>query len=125
MLKALAAAGALTAASALLLPTASLASTVSAPADDAVQTATVSYADLDLASVRGSDRLKDRIKLAAADVCGRARPVELADIKANNLCRAGAIASAQPAYDAALAAARGASVTVTVGTSLIVAAPRP
>lgn len=124
MLKALAAVGALTAASALLLPTASLASTVSPSVDGAPETAKVSYADLDLASAKGSDLLKGRIKVAAADLCGRARPVELADISANRACMARAVASAQPAFEAALAAARSPSVTVTVGTSLIVAAPR-
>ena len=122
MLKALAAAGALAAASALLVPTASIASTVSPSADCASETATVSYADLDLASVQGSNRLKGRIKVAAADLCGRARPVELADIRANRACMVGAIASAQPAFEAALAAARNPSVTVSGGASLIVAA---
>jgi len=123
MLKAITAAGAVVA-SALLLPTASLASTASAAGEEATQTARVSYADLDLANPAGSNALQSRIKVAAAGLCGSgtARPVELSDIKANKECMTGAIASAQPAFNQAVAAARGGSVTVT-GATLIVAAP--
>jgi UrcA family protein len=124
MLKAITAAGAVAVASALLLPTASLASTASAAGDEATQTARVSYADLDLANPAGSNALQSRIKVAAAGLCGAgtARPVELSDIKANKECVTGAIASAQPAFNQAVAAARGGSVTVS-GATLIVAAP--
>jgi UrcA family protein len=125
MLKALAAVGAVAAASALLVPTASLASTVTSSGDGEVQTATVSYADLNLANPAGSNRLMGRMKVAASDLCGSARPVELAEIEANRICVSSALASAKPAFDAAVAAARGASVTVTVGASLILSAPRP
>lgn len=123
MLKAIPGAGAVVA-SALLLPTASLASTASAAGGEGMQTARVSYADLDLANPRGANSLKGRIKLAAAGLCGAgtARPAEIAEINASKACMVDAIASAQPAFNQAIAAARGASVTVT-GAALIVAAP--
>ena len=123
MLKALTAAGAVVA-SALLLPTASLASTASAASDEGIQTAKVSYADLDLTNAYGTNALQGRIKVAATGVCGagNTRPVELAAIQADKLCVDGAIASAQPAFNQAVAAARGGSVTV-IGASLIVTAP--
>ena len=122
MLKAITAAGAVVA-SALLLPTASLAGTASATGEG-MQTARVSYADLDLASPYGANSLQGRIKLAAASLCGAGttRPVEIAEINAGKACMVDAIASAQPAFNQAIAAARGASVTVT-GAALIVAAP--
>jgi UrcA family protein len=122
MLKALTAASAVAVASALLLPTASLASTTSAAGEDAVQTAKVSYADLDLGTTQGSTVLQGRIKVAAAEVCGTARPVELKATDASRQCILGAVASAQPAFEQAVAAARHGSVTVT-GASLIVTAP--
>jgi UrcA family protein len=122
MLKALSVGGAVVVASALLLPTASLASTVGAADEDAVQTAKVSYADLDLATTRGSTVLQGRIKVAAAEVCGTARPVELKATGASRQCIIGAVASAQPAFERAIAEARHGSVTVT-GASLIVTAP--
>jgi UrcA family protein len=123
MLKALTAAGAVVA-SALLLPTASLASTASAAGDDGIQTAVVSYADLDLTNSAGTDVLQGRIKVAASGVCGAnaTRPAELAAIQADRLCVNEAVASAQPAFNRAIAAARRGSVTV-IGASLIVAAP--
>ena len=122
MLKAFTAAGAVAVASALLLPAAALASTASAAGDDAIQTAKVSYADLDLANSHGTGALQGRIKVAAAAICGTARPAELDVIKANRECMTGAVASAQPAFNRAVAAARGGSVTV-IGASLIVTAP--
>ena len=123
MLKALTAAGAVVA-SALLLSTASLASTASAAGDEGFPTAKVSYADLDLSNSTGADALQGRIKVAASGVCGAnaTRPAELAAIQADRLCVNGAIASAQPAFNQAVAEARGGTVTV-IGASLIVAAP--
>jgi hypothetical protein len=56
-------------------------------------------------------------------VCGTSRPVDLESIKASRECVSGAIASAQPAFDEAIAAARRGSVTVIPGASLIVIAP--
>jgi UrcA family protein len=123
MLKAFTAGAAVAVASALLFPTASLASTARAASEEAAQTATVSYADLNLASPKEARVLQGRIKLAAADVCGRARPVELAELSASRQCMDGAIASAKPAYDEAIAAASRGSVTVIQGASLIVTAP--
>jgi UrcA family protein len=123
MLKALSLVGALALASALLLPTASLARTANIAGDDALQTAWVSYSDLDLSSLRGANVLQARIKNAAQQVCGTARPVELDAIKANRLCSDGAIASAKPAFDQAIAAAHRGSVTVIEGSALIVTAP--
>lgn len=122
MLKALTAGAAVAAAAALLLPTASLASTAIASNEDGVQTV-VSYGDLNLATARGTHLLQRRINVAAAQVCGTSRPVDLESIKASRECVSGAIASAQPAFDEAIAAARRGSVTVIPGASLIVIAP--
>jgi len=123
MLKVLPAVGAIAVATALLLPTASLASTASTMSDEAIQTASVSYADLNLADQHGAGLLQGRIKSAAQQLCGTARPVELDVIKANQTCMLGAVASAQPAFNQAVAAARRGSVTVIQGASLIVTAP--
>jgi UrcA family protein len=123
MLKAVLVGGAVAVVSALLLPTAALASTASAAGDDAVQTAKVSYADLNLATSKGTRVLQGRIKVAAAEVCGSAHPAELAVVKANRQCIDGAVAQAKPAFDQAVAAASRGSVTVIQGVSLIVTAP--
>lgn len=123
MLKTLPVLAAIAASAVLVLPTASLASPASANDVETV-TATVSYADLNLGNVEGSNALLGRIKTAAHEICGMPRPVELADVAASRECLDGAMASAQPAFDEAVAAARHGTVTVTTGASLIVTAPR-
>ncbi len=115
MLKMLPALAALAAASALLVPTVS-------KAQDTRSTR-VSYADLDLASAAGQDVLQKRIAYGAMIVCdggfydATEMPLALA-------CRSDAIAGAEPAFKAAVAAATlHPSVTVGVGAALIVSRP--
>jgi UrcA family protein len=112
---ALAAAAALAAATALVVPTVSQAADLSS--------ATVSYADLDLGSAAGADALQRRITFAARVVCGYEDSRQYDVVIATNACRGGAIQGAQPAFEAAIAAARHPSVTVgEAATSLVVKA---
>ena len=112
MSKTLAAAAALLAASVLVLPTISQAQEVNSVA--------VSYADLNLAYSPAQLTLRNRINFAAQTVCVIEDSRELALRTATNDCRGDAVARAMPAYQAALAAARHPSVTVTGMSSLIV-----
>jgi UrcA family protein len=123
MLKALSVVGAVAVAAVLLIPTVSLASPVS---EDQAQSrsATVSFGDLNLGSQTGVDRLQTRIHGAARQVCGISAPAPLTEIKFNRDCYKGAVASAQPGFDEAVAAARHGVVLVGAGASLIVSAPR-
>ena len=114
MLKYLPAIGALIVASALVVPTVSQA----APANSA----TVSYADLNLVTAAGRAALDGRIAAAARGVCEIEDSRELALATVTNQCRSGAIASAQPAVDAAIAAVRRGSVTVMGAAALVVSA---
>lgn len=114
MLKTLSALSAFVVASALVVPTVSQAASTNS--------VRVSYADLNLASNFGRAALDGRIAGAARSVCEIEDSRELALAKATNNCRFGAIAAAQPAVDAAIAAARIGSVTVMDGAALIVTA---
>ena len=80
----------------------------------------VSYADLNLATGLGQQRLEGRINHAARIVCVIEDSKELALRSATNACRTDAVASAQPAFEAAIAAARRGTVTVIGAASLIV-----
>jgi UrcA family protein len=114
MLKTLPALAALVAASAFLTPT------VSQAADtDSVR---ISYADLNLATGFGQDRLQSRIASAAETVCG---PADLRDVPFTQkvrACRTATIADAQPAYQAAVNSARHGTVEVLDGAALIITA---
>lgn len=116
MLKAIPAAAALIAASALLLPTVSQAQEVNSMA--------VSYADLNLATSAGQGRLEHRIVNAARVVCvyGLEDQKELALAGETNSCRAGAVAGAWPAYQQAVASARHGTVTVIGSAAITVSA---
>jgi UrcA family protein len=118
MLKTVAAAGALVA-SVLALPSA-------AQAQEA-NSMRVSYADLDLASRAGQGALQHRIVNAAKIVCvyGVEDPKELELAIETNGCRAGAVSTAWPAYQEAVANARHGTVTVIGSSAIIVAAPAP
>ena len=115
MLKTLSALGSLVAASALVVPTVS----------QAEQTLSVRVPDSDLnhASSAGPGALTQRISNAAKYVCEG----DLTNIDAVSqvyACRIDAVATAQPAYKAAVAeATRHGTVTVLESTSLIVAKP--
>jgi UrcA family protein len=124
MLKALSALGAVVAASVLFIPTASLAASGLTAIDDETVSTTVSYADLNLASARDASALMHRINDAAKTVCGTPYSFEIFVSPERRVCINGAVASAQPAFEAAVAAAHRGTVTVTYGASLIVSAPR-
>jgi UrcA family protein len=115
MLKTLPALAAIAVATALLVPTVSQA---------AEQTSVlVPYADLNLATGVGQQRLQRRIVYAARTVCDIADPRDLRFMQIVGECRNGAIAGAQPAFEAAVAAAQRPSVTVLDSAALIVTAP--
>ena len=115
MLKPLSAVAAVLLASALVTPTVSQA--------QEVPSATISYADLNLANAQARATLQGRIKSAASELCDVGATMhELALAQFTRTCRAGAIASAQPAYEAAVAAARRGTVTVLTGATVTVTA---
>jgi UrcA family protein len=124
MLKAISALGAIAVAAVLLIPTASIASPASATDDAEHVSATVYYADLNLAHASGAYALKRRVNYAAETLCGTPASLELQFNTVSRRCISGAVASAQPAVDAALAAARRGTVTVTYGAALTLTAPR-
>ena len=113
MLKTLTAVAAIAVASALLLPTVS-------EAEDA-NSVRVSYADLNLTLGVAQNTLQRRIAGAAREVCVIEDRKDLEIAMATHYCRADAIARAEPAYEAAVAAARHGSVTV-IGAAVIVSA---
>ena len=83
----------------------------------------VSYADLNLSSQPGQQALQRRIAFAAQSVCGVGDHRDLKFASAVVDCRAGTIADARPAYEAAVAAARHGTVEV-LGAALIITARR-
>jgi UrcA family protein len=88
-----------------------------------VNSTTVSYADLNLAAKPAQLTLKRRIFHAAREVCVYEDSQDLNFASQVNSCRKGAISGAEPAYEAAVAAARRGSVTVMDAAALIVTAP--
>ena len=67
---------------------------------------TVDYSDLNLATAKGMRRLSDRIEAAGQTICGSPNRLDLSAQAANNECRAGVRASAQPQVEVAVARAR-------------------
>jgi UrcA family protein len=115
MLKTISALAALAVASALVAPTVSQA--------EEPNSVRVSFADLNLASDLGQHTLQRRITGAARTVCVIEDSRELALARATNACRGDAIASARPAYEAAVASAtRQGTVTILDSAALIVTA---
>lgn len=114
-MKTIIALAALTVASAVVVPTVSQAAETNS--------VRVSYADLNLGSDTGQQVLQRRIAGAARTVCVIEDSREMALRSATNACRSDAIASARPAYEAAVAAARRGSVTVIDAAALVVTAP--
>ncbi|MBW8755818.1 MAG: UrcA family protein, partial [Sphingomonadales bacterium] len=82
----------------------------------------VSYADLNLASDFGRDRLQSRIAFAAETVCGPADHRDVPFMQEVRECRSGTVADAQPAYQAAVNSARRGTVEVLDGAALIITA---
>jgi UrcA family protein len=114
MLKTISAVAALVIASALVAPTVSQAAEANS--------VRVSYADLNLATNFGQTKLQRRITYAARLVCDTADPRDLKFVRATAECRDGAVADAQPAYLAAVKAARHGTVEVLDGAALIISA---
>lgn len=113
MFKTVTAVAAVLSAAALVTPTVS-------HAED-VRSVTVSYADLDLASGLGQQKLERRISFAAATVCDLGeRNYELDLAAATSACRMATIADVQPAFEEAVNAARRGTVTVGGAAALIV-----
>lgn len=101
-------------ASALIVPT------VSQAADRS--SVRVSYADLNLATGFGQNKLQRRIAYASQTVCDTGFPLDLSFMRAVNDCREATIADAQPAFEAAVASARHPSVEVIGAAAIIVTA---
>lgn len=113
MLKTLSALAALIAASAIVVPTVSQAQDT--------RSARVSYADLNLASLDGQDRLQTRINYAAKYVCEDGTGVtNLQLMDAEFACRSDAVAGAQPAFKAAVAEATRHGTVEVLGAALTV-----
>jgi UrcA family protein len=115
MLKTLPALAALAVAGALVVPTVSMAAETTS--------ARVSYADLNLATDQGRSALVHRVAYTADQLCGVGRWKNLGLTAEAAACSDDAVASAQPAVDAAIAAARRGSVTVLEGSAVIVNLP--
>jgi UrcA family protein len=113
MLKTIPAFAALLAASALVMPTVS-----QAAQSNSIR---VSYADLNLANESGATVLERRIAYAAHKACGEAGLRNLQLLRVTDACRDQAVADVQPAFHAALAAARNPSVTVLDATIAVIA----
>jgi len=109
-----------TALSALVVSSALIVPTVSQAAQP--NSVRVSYADLDLATNFGQDKLQRRIGFAAETVCGTADQRDLYYSRAVGECRTGTIADAQPAFQEAVARVRHGTVTVLDSSALIVTA---
>lgn len=124
MYKAILAFAAVVAASALLVPTISQAATGPSASDEETVSASVLYADLNLARQHDVDALRGRINYAARTVCGRPFSFEVFVSTGRRQCIDGAVASAQPAFDSLVNSARHGVVTVGYGAALIVSAPR-
>jgi UrcA family protein len=115
MLKTRSALASLVAASAIVVPTVS-------QAEDTLSVR-VPYSDLNLASFDGQGKLQQRISYAAKYVC-EGDLTNIDAVSAVFACRADAVASARPAYQAAVAEApRHGTVTVLESAALIVAKP--
>lgn len=106
---------ALAAAGTLVIPTVSQA--------NELNSVSISYADLNLASEVGAQTLERRINVAASVVCGYQESKQYDVVVATKVCRTGAIEGARPAYEAAVSAARHGTVTVGAAASLIVTVP--
>ena len=116
MLKPLTALASVALATALVFPTVSQA--------EEYPSVRVTYADLNLASDFGRNKLQHRIAFAATEVCGTSDPRDLDFVRAVGDCRSDTIAYAQPAFRAAVGEALHPSVRVLDTSALIITARR-
>ena len=114
MLKALPALAALAMATVLVTPT------VSQAAENA--SVRVTYADLNLTTDFGKDKLQRRISYAAGIVCSTADPRDLNQVRAVTDCRVDTVAAAQPAFREAVGRSLHPSVKVLDTAALIITA---
>jgi UrcA family protein len=115
MLKAISAVAALVVASVFVVPTVS-------QAEDS-QSVRVSYADLNLASMDGRQRLEHRVAYAAKAVCDLGETSsELSLAALTKGCREDTLASVQPQLAAVIDANRRGTVTVGGAAALILTA---
>ena len=77
---------------------------ISVPAFAESKSMEVGYEDLDLATPRGQDRLKTRVKQAVKQVCGSPRAITLKERLDQNRCQSDAIARAMPKAEQRIAA---------------------
>jgi len=106
---------------AVLLAAALIAPTVS-HAQEAPRSTTVSYADLNLAGQPGQEVLQRRLSRAAGLVCDYGKRQDLERMSNATACRTETLASVQPAYQAAVDAARHGVVKVLDAAALTVTA---
>jgi len=114
MTKAIPIVAALAVAAALVVPTVSQAAEMNS--------VRVSYADLNLASRTGQQALHGRIVHAARTACDMEDSRALALSTVTGACRSSAIERAEPAFEAAVAAARHGTVTVLESAAIVVSA---
>lgn len=76
----------------------------SAPAAADWKTKQVGYADLDLSTAKGQERLKTRVKQAVKQVCGSPRALTLRERSDKNRCEEDAMARAMPKAEQTIAA---------------------
>lgn len=77
---------------------------ISTPAMADWKTKEVQYEDLDLATAKGQERLKTRVKQAVKQVCGSPRAITLQERLDQNNCETAAIARAMPKAEQQIAA---------------------
>jgi len=99
---------------ALALPSATL---MAAPVEEAAQTASVSYADLDLSGPAGAAALKARVRAAARSVCGDEDTRDLRIRSRIESCRTAALTQAAPQIEVAMAKAQNNQRYAQAGTS--------
>lgn len=80
-------------------------------------TARVSYADLNLASPAGVERLRSRVRRAAEGLCLEGARTDLARAKAEHKCFSTAVASAQGQIDDAVRSSPTIASTMTIAVT--------
>lgn len=77
---------------------------ISTPAMADWKTKEVQYEDLDLATAKGQERLKTRVKQAVKQVCGSPRAITLQERLDQTNCEKNAMANAMPKAEQTIAA---------------------
>lgn len=114
MLKAIPALAALAVSATLLIPTIAHA--------QETRSVRVTYADLNLVTDIGQERLQRRISFAAKSVCETPNGRDYAWVRTVKACQASTVADAQPAFQEAVVRAHHPSVRVLETAALVVRA---